>query len=216
MLGRSSYVVGIVLLTACPDATGGATSVDLSFMPGSFQDVGNIASDGSGGRRSIVRGLEQGETSGYVFFSDFLSSEDRFAEPPATPSQGELVLLADQPLALVIPQLSHFPNGADVFVEHSTVGSAVDVDASIHFLGYSTDWLAPPHEYIHVLGAFTPGDYRLTLNLSRSDWKYPHEPSVRRGFIDFTVVAVPEPSAWLMAALVAVSIVAMMRRSFRR
>jgi hypothetical protein len=200
-LSKLSCIAFIVLLLICPRIQAQVIlDLDPCCTPGSFQDIGNIASDGSGGRQSVVRPLDQGEGSGYIFFENYLSAEGRYADPPATPSQTNIVLIAGEPLALALPQLQHFPEGATVSVEHSTIGNQVEVDASIHFLGYSTDWFAPPHEYIHALGAFTPGDYRLTLDLIRSDWFYLDEPSVTRGFIDFTVVAVPEPSIWLIAA----------------
>ena len=98
--------------------------------------------------------------------------------------------------------------GATVAVEHSITGNTIDVDAQIHFLGYSTAWLAPPHEYVDVLSELLPGDYRLTLNLSRTYWTCPEHASVTQGFIDFTVATVPEPSTSfsLLIAFVALSV----------
>ena len=203
-MNKTSYIAVFFLLVISSKANCQVISIDPCCTPGSFNDLGNIASNGSGGRQPVVRALEEGESSGYTFFETFLSGEGRFADPPATPSQEILVLLAGDPLALALPQLSHFPSGATVSVEHIIIGNQIEVEAQIHYLGYATDWLAPPHEYVHALSAFIPGDYRLTLNLSRSDWMHPDEPSVSRGVIDFTVVAIPEPSTSAVALVAAI------------
>lgn len=211
-MGKISLIVLIALFLGCPEIRAEGLSVRLCCTPGAFYDVGNLASDGSGGRQPIVRPLEPGEQGDeYIFFNTFLAGEDRYAEPPATPSQEDIKLLAGRPLALALPQLSHFPNGAAVSVEQFIDGNQIQVDARIHYLGYSTAWLAPPHEYVHNLGTFTPGNHRVTLNVLSSDWLNPDSPSTIRGFIDFTVVAVPEPSTWLIAVLAAAT-----AASFRR
>ncbi len=188
------------VLAVTPGVSVAQVSVDgLCCTPGSFHDLGNISSDGSGGRRAIVRPLGVDENGGgYEFFSTYLVDEDRFAELPDSPPQSSIILTELDSLALTLPQLSHFPQGAEVSVEHSISGSDIEVNASIQFLGWSTAWLAPPHEYVHDLGRLAAGDYRLTLNLERSDWIHPDDPSVTRGFIEFSVVAVPEPSTSLL------------------
>ncbi len=198
-------IAAVAVLAAVPGVSIGQVFVDgFCCTPGSFHDLGDIASDGSGGRRAIIRPLGVDENGGrYEFFSSFLSDEDRFAAPPASPPQSSIVLPEGSSLALTLPQLSHFPQGADVSVMHSVSGSDIEVTASIRYLGWSTDWLAPPHEYVHALGTLAAGDYRLVLNLERSDWMRPDEPSMTRGFINFTVRAVPEPPTSLLCAIVA-------------
>ena len=193
------------VLAATPGVSVAQVFVDgLCCTPGSFHDLGNISSDGSGGRRAIVRPLGVDENGGgYEFFSTFLVDEDRFAELPDSPPQSSIVLTELDSLALTLPQLSHFPLGAATSVEHSISGSDIEVNASIQFLGWSTNWLAPPHEYVHDFGRFAAGDYRLTLNLERSDWIHPDDHSVTRGFIEFSVVAVPEPSTSLLSIVAA-------------
>ena len=134
-MGKISLIILIALILGSPEIQAGVVLVDFCCTPGSFDDVGNLASDGSGGRQPIVRPLEQGEQGdAYIFFNTFLAGEDRYAEPPATPSQESITLLAGSPLALALPQLSHFPNGATVSVEQSKDGNQIEVDARIHYL----------------------------------------------------------------------------------
>lgn len=192
---KYQFVTAAYLLAAFCSSVHAQIFLDPCCTPGSFRDLGDITSDGSGGRRATIRPLELGEDGGrYEFFSNFLADAGRFAELPDSPPQGSIVLTEADSLAITLPQLSHFPQGADISVENSASGSNIEVDASIHFLGWSTDWFAPPHEYIHELGTFSAGEYRLTLNLERSDWLKPNEPAVATGFIDFKVVTVPEPT----------------------
>lgn len=195
MTKLTCVVVAALVFNACESS--GQVSVDAWWEPGSFYDLGDIASDGSGGQHSVVREQEAGEGGGFNYYY----GESPFSAPPATPPQEQFVLSAGEELALTLPQLSHAPHGATVSVVQSIAGNQIEVDARIHFLGWSTDWLPPPNEYIHSLGAFPAGDYRVIVNLSRTNWIHPDEPAVSRGFIDFSVTAVPEPTAALLAAL---------------
>lgn len=196
----TAFAIGVPSL----DAVGYAqiTIQPLCCQPGGFYDLGNITSDGSGGRRALVRPLADGETPDrYTFFGEFLPELGSYSEPPATVAQDDVPLTAGEQLVLTLPQLSHFPAHAVVSVVHEAMGSDILVDTSLHFSGSITAWLAPPHEYVHDLGVFEPGDYRLTLNLQTSSALIPGEPSVTTGYIEFTVQPVPEPTTGLIAVV---------------
>ncbi len=160
-------------------------------------DLGNIASDGSGGRQTQIRPFEADEIGQvWKFFSPHYQLPEYFPDPPPpTPAQDDIFLTAGTPLILVLPQLQHFPNGADVSVSHAINGQQIIVDASIHYLGFSTATIYGPHEYLHPLGALDAGQYRLTLNFAWSSEFGPPDPSITTGHIDFVVHAIPEPSS---------------------
>ncbi|HVT29790.1 MAG TPA: hypothetical protein VHE81_17360, partial [Lacipirellulaceae bacterium] len=79
-------------------------------------DLGNIASDGSGGRQPIVRPLEAADVGHlWTFFPPHFQLPDIYSAPtPATPAQSDVVLRAGMPLVLVLPELQHFPESANV------------------------------------------------------------------------------------------------------
>ncbi len=214
---KYQFLSAAFLLAASCSSVHAQVLLDLcSTSAGSFRDLGDMTSDGSGGRRAMIRPLERGEDGGrYEFFSNFLADADRFAEPPHSPPQSSIVLTEIGSLAITLPQLSHFPRAADVSVEHSSLGNDIEVNASIHLYAASTDWLAPPHEYVYELGAFSAGDYRLTLNLESSDCRNPNDPDVTTGFIDFTVIAVPEPSTASGFSMLAGIVIATIRGTHR-
>ncbi|MEQ8835982.1 MAG: hypothetical protein RID07_04180, partial [Lacipirellulaceae bacterium] len=103
------------------------------------------------------------------------------------------------PLLLTLPQLAHFPTSASVQVEHSTDGNLIKVIASIEYGLSATATIFGPHEYLHSLGSFEPGDYSIELQIQRSDAFNPGGVARTTGYIDFSVVAVPEPASLLIA-----------------
>lgn len=202
---RSTLVVATALLLLNSNYVRAQVSIDLCCQTGTNVDLGNIASEGLSGRRTVIRPLSDGEEGDrYEFFgSSFLTEEGRYPQPPDSPAQRDIILTEGTRLALTLPQLSHFPQGADIDVQQITSLGLIEATASIHFWGWSTDWLAPPHEYIHDLGVFTAGDYRLNLDVETSYWTNPTEPSITTGFIEFTVLPVPEPSTMLGSLVLA-------------
>ena len=136
----------------------------------------------------------------WEFFPPHDILPDIFPDPtPATPSQADIYLTAGTPLILALPQLRHFPFGANVSVSQSIVGHQITVDASIHWLSFSTDTIYGPHEYLQQLGSLAAGEYRLNLNLVRSSDFGSPEPSTTTGYVDFVVHAVPEPTPLMLA-----------------
>ncbi|MEM8864291.1 MAG: hypothetical protein AAGF31_01950 [Planctomycetota bacterium] len=188
-------VIAVVTLSAAQSS--GEIYSGSCCDPGFPNDLGDIASDGSGGLQTVVRPLGPGEGGGFTFYQQ----EDPFADPPTTPPQAQFSLFVGEPLVLTLPQLSHAPHAATVSVSQSIVGNEIEIDAQIDFLGGSTDWLPPPNEYIHLLGAFPAGDYHVNVKITRSGWPHPLEPSVARGFIGFSVLAVPEPTTSVLGIL---------------
>ena len=199
MMARAPYLfVGLLGFLvggpACAEIT-----LDPWFNPQN-PDLGNIASDGSGGRQIQIRPLKPDDIGHmWKFFPPHYQLPEYFPDPPPpTPAQDDILLTAGTPLLLVLPQLQHFPNGADVFVSHMINGRQITVDASIHYLGYSTDTIYGPHEYLHPLGSLDAGQYRLTLNFAWSSEFGSLDPSTTMGYVDFVVRAIPEPSSLVL------------------
>lgn len=198
------------------DAIAADISIDLWGI-GQSGDLGNVSSDGSGGRQILIRPLELEDVGQqWKFFPPHDQLPEYYPEPtPATPAQELVFLPAGAPLVLVLPQLQHYPSGADVAVSHSVDGNQIVAEASIHFLGYITNTIYGPHEYVHPLGSFAPGEYRLTLNLTMSDVFAPTS-SRLTGYVDFVVQPVPEPSTVAMVFLYVGPVVVASSRGRRR
>lgn len=168
--------------------------------PEEHADLGDITSDGTGGRQIQIRPLEAEDIGRmWKFFPPHFQLPEVFPDPtPATPAQQDILLTTGTSLVLVLPQLQHFPSGASVSVSHSISGHEIRVDASIHYLGYDTATIYGPHEYLHPLGMLTAGEYRLTLNLSQSSELSLVYPSTTTGYVDFVVQPIPEPTTFVL------------------
>jgi hypothetical protein len=166
-------------------------------------DLGDISSDGFGGRQILVRPLEIAEIGrSWKFFPPHDQLPEWYPEPtPATPAQSSVYLAADMPLVLVLPQLAHFPNIAGVSVAHLVSGREITVAAAIHSTSGYTATIYGPHEYLYPLGTLEPGEYRLQFDLERSN-DFNSSTSFTTGYVHFTVhaAAVPEPATWMMCA----------------
>lgn len=168
-------------------------------------DLGDIASDGLGGRQNQVRPLEPDDVGReWKFFPPHLQLPEVFPEPtPATPSQQSILLREGLPLVFVIPQLAHYPFGAKIDVEHQRSGSEITIQASIHHLSYSTATIYGPHEYLLPLGTLDSGEYHITFDLSHTS-DYSNQVTLLSGFMEFTVHPIPEPSSAVLGSLSAV------------
>lgn len=192
----STAAIALTILWFGPSCRGGIRSVDL-YTPGSFQELGEITSDGNGGRQSLVRALEPDDRPGsHKFFTDYLTQD-----PPSTVAQDQVFLSAGQPLVLTLPQLAATSFWSEKSVSHVVTGTQIKVEARQHNLGYSTDVYFPPNELIYGIGSFPSGDYRLTVDFVTTHALIPGEPAVTTGFIDFTVQPVPEPTTGVLAAI---------------
>src|SRR3954451_9585569 len=143
----TSIVVGFALFLPT------AASADIIglYQPGTgVIDLGNIASDGSGGRQIVIRPAEPDDIGkAWNFFPPHLQLPDVFPdETPATPAQQTFYLMANTPLILAIPQLAHFPSGASIAVSYSIDHQEITVDASLHDAGFVTGTIYGPHEYL--------------------------------------------------------------------
>ena len=185
--------------------------LDILPNPQTF-DLGDIASDGSAGRQNHVRPLEPDEVGhAWKFFPPHLQLPEVFPDPtPATPAQQSIFLTEGSPLVLVIPQLAHFPTGANVSVEHQLDGREIIVQASIHYLPFATATIYGPHEYLMLIGLLDPGEYHLTFNLSQTS-DYSDQVTLMSGFMDFVVHPIPEPSSAVLCGLSAICLLSARR-----
>ncbi len=158
-------------------------------------DLGNIASDGTGGRQIVMRPTEPEDTGmTWKFFPPHFQLPDVFPDPtPATPAQQSYYLLEHSPLILAIPQLAHFPSGASIGVTYSVDNKDIIVDATLRDLGYVTATIYGPHEYLLPIAGLNSGEYHLTFNLIYSS-VYSDQVTQTSGFIEFAVHPVPEPT----------------------
>jgi hypothetical protein len=194
--------VSLLLALLLSSTLGGSSFADVTVEPWSppDSDQGNIASDGSGGRQIQIRPMtSQDIGQQWAFFPAHELYPEIFPDPtPATPAQSDIYLTAGTPLILALPQLPHFPWGANVSLSHSIVGQQITVDATIEYLAYSADTIYGRHEYLEPLGSLSAGTYRLNLNLVQS--AEVRTPGTWRttGYVDFVVHAVPEPSPFFL------------------
>ncbi len=176
-----------------------------------FTDHGNITSDGQGGRQLVVEPSgSSGAEDGWRYFQPPDLPFPGSFPTPATPAQSDIVLTADTPLIVAIPQLGSMPVFALIDIGYTIVGHEITVHASMDFTGLVTDTIYGPQEYLLSIGSLPAGDYRLTFDLDTSFMNTPS--SSDTSYILFSVgslsqAIVPEPSsaalAWIGVALVA-------------
>ena len=178
-----------------------AFSQDSFQLPPNPQvfDVGNLASDGTGGRQMIVRPLEPREVGlAWIFFPPHWQLPETFPDPtPATPAQRSVFLTEGTPLVLVIPQLAHFPSGATIGISDEFNDSNIGVHASIHYLNFVTATIYGPHEYLLPLGSLSQGVYHLTFDLTQSN-EGSDQMTISNGYLNFVVNPVPEPATAIL------------------
>ena len=112
--------VSLILALLLSSTLGGISFADITVEPLVPPDgnLGNIASDGAGGRQIQIRPMKPADVGQqWEFFPPHDILPDIFPDPtPATPSQADIYLTAGTPLILALPQLRHFPFGANVSV----------------------------------------------------------------------------------------------------
>ncbi len=196
----------------------GAAIAEITFTPSQDVNLGNITSDGFGGRQVLVRPLEPDDVGRtWKFFPPHDQLPEYFPDPtPPTPAQDDVWLTEGSPLLLVLPQLQHFPMCTDVAVSHTRNGTDIFVDASLVDLNCSTDTIYGPHEYLYPLGYLDAGQYRLTLNCTRSSIIDPLQQSVTTSYVEFRVHPVPEPSALALAGTSLAMLISAIRRRPKR
>jgi hypothetical protein len=185
-----------LLLTAVASAQV-STDIPRDLRLQTHYNLGDITSDGSGGRQIQIRPMTAEDIGRqWKFFPPYHYFRE-YGSPLATPAQDAIVLTAGTPLTLVLPQLQHFPMFATVSVSHALDGHEIEVDAALETSLISTATIYGPHEYLHPLGALDAGDYRLNLNFTSSlDWEW-SIPTTSTGYVEFVVV--PEPSTLVLA-----------------
>jgi hypothetical protein len=178
---------------------GRAQFINLTPAESTTYDVGNIASDGSGGRQFVVRPAEAGETvQDWKFYGFTFDSAGQIVyQAPPTPAQQALTLYEHSPLIVAIPQLAHFPSLASVHVDYAISGHDITIDAELHDSGAATATIYGPHEFLQPLPGLDTGDYHLTFNLTYSA-SYSEYVTKSIGYDDFVVNAVPEPGLILL------------------
>jgi hypothetical protein len=178
----------------------------LSLARAGTIDLGNLASDGSGGRQMVMRPMTPDDNADWPwqFFVSPIPGVSS-TPTPATPSQESYYLLENEPLILAIPLLQHFPIGADVAAHYSVSGHEMIVDATMHYLGYFTHTIYGPHEYLLPVSGLSSGQYNLTFNLTYSGEGAGVDDRTT-GYMDFMVHAVPEPTIAAFTTCVALLI----------
>jgi hypothetical protein len=178
----TSLVVGFALFLPT------AASADIIglYQPGTgVIDLGNIASDGSGGRQIVIRPAEPDDVGkAWNFF------------PPHLQLQQTYYLMANAPLILAIPQLAHFPSGASVAVSYSIDHQEITVDASLHDAGFVTGTIYGPHEYLLPIAGLDAGDYHLTFNMNYSSAYSPYVTQTL-AFSSSQCMRFQSPSSWV-------------------
>lgn len=156
-------------------------------------DLGNLASDGTGGRQMVLRPEESSDVGAtWKFFPPQLQLPSVPDPTSATPAQDSYYLVEHSPLTLAIPQLAHFPVVAETDVSYSIQGNEITVNAILHSGSVVTATIYGPHEYLLAIPGLDAGEYRLHFNLTESVMES-DQITRMSGFFDFSVHSVPEP-----------------------
>jgi hypothetical protein len=157
-------------------------------------DLGNLASDGAGGRQIVLRPEESSDVGRFwKFFPPHFQLPSVYPDPtPATPAQDSYYLVEHSPLILAIPQLAHFPVVAETDVSYSIQGNEITVNAILRSGSVVTATIYGPHEYLLAIAGLDAGEYRLRFNLTESVMES-DQITRMSGFFDFSVHSVPEP-----------------------
>lgn len=213
---RANIAALIVHFVAVANCSHAEETIYVHGTPPGIVDLGDITSTGQPGRHLYIAPTDPANPyPHYRFFPPHDILPDAFPDPtPDSPAQDAVQLFEDASLTVVIPQLSHFPTGANVRVSHVVSGNEILVQATINYLSYATATIYGPHEYLWPIGTFTVGDYRLTFDFIQT---FELEPlSHTTGFVRFSVLPVPEPSTIPVFVIVGAFLALVCPRECRR